>query len=267
MSGDVGLHRWSSLSISSLLGLTLMLGFFISRAVGLRRAGKESSEGLGSSLEAMASGLLGLLLAFNFSIAQSRFEDREKEIVREADAIGTMYLRCSLLDAEDRRLCRDHLRSYAALRIAAYASYGRAEASSLVNQLAKGEQIQNELWSMVTRAVREHPDAPRAVLMMGLNELIDLDADRRASIRIIVPQAVTVAIMLACIAWAVLLGYSLGLKRQGSWAGWVMVTVLIGVVFGVALDLDRPVTGLVTTAAAERSMKQVLEMMQRPPVD
>ncbi|HVW30555.1 MAG TPA: hypothetical protein VHC69_34595 [Polyangiaceae bacterium] len=215
----------------------------------------------------MASGLLGLLLAFNFSIAQSRFEDREKQIVRESDAIGTTYLRCSLLGDADRRTCRDRLRDYAAARVAAYASYGKGETGSMVNLLAKGERLQSELWSLVSRAVRENPDAPRAVLMMGLNELIDLDADRRASIRIIVPRAVTAAIMIACMAWAVLLGYSSGVRKSGSWTGWIVVTVLISVVFGVALDLDRPATGFVTTAAADRSMKDVLDMMERSPED
>jgi len=215
----------------------------------------------------MASGLIGLLLAFNFSFAQSRFDDREKQIVREADAIGTTYLRCSVLDGDDRRICRDHLRDYAAARIAAYAAYGRSDVRSLVALLDKGDRIQNELWSLVIGKVHENPDVAHALLMTTLNELIDLDADRRASVRIVVPPAVTIAIMLACLAWAVLLGYSAGVQRRTSWTGWVFVSVLIGVVFGVALDLDRPASGLVTTAAADLSMADVLRMMERPVVD
>jgi hypothetical protein len=137
----------------------------------------------------------------------------------------------------------------------------------VVKLLAEGERIQNELWSLVTSAVRESPDAPHAVLMTGLNELIDLDADRRASIRIIVPQAVTFAIMLECVAWAVLLGYSSGVQKRDSWTGWIVVTLLISAVLGVALDLDRPATGFVTTRAADRSMQDVLDMMRRSPAD
>jgi hypothetical protein len=127
MSGDLELHHWSALTISGLLAATLLLAFFGARAVGHRRASKEPPGGLGSSLDAMASGLLGLLLAFNFSIAQGRFDEREKQIVREADAIGTTYLRCSLLDKDARRVCREHVRDYAAIRIQAYASYGKAD--------------------------------------------------------------------------------------------------------------------------------------------
>lgn len=263
---NLWLQGSSALTISGLLVISLLLALFGARAVGKRRGAKEQAEGL-SALEAMASGLVGLLLAFNFSFAQSRFDDREKQIVREADAIGTTFLRCSVLDDDARHACRDHLRDYARARIAAYAAYARSDMPSLAALLEKGDQIQNELWSLVTSKVRENPDVPHALVMTTLNELIDLDADRRASIRIVVPPAVTIAIMLACLAWAMLLGYSSGIQRRTSWTGWVFVSVLIGVVFGVALDLDRPATGLVTTAAADRSMTDVLRMMERSVVD
>ena len=58
---DLWFHRVPADLISSLFALLLLLALFASRAIGRRRAGKEHPEGLGS-LEAMASGLLGLLL-------------------------------------------------------------------------------------------------------------------------------------------------------------------------------------------------------------
>jgi hypothetical protein len=264
--GDLWLHRYSASAIASFLVVTLLVALFATRAIGRRRAEKEQAEGLGS-LEAMASGLVALLLAFNFSFAQSRFDDREKLIVREADAIGTTYLRCSVLNGDDRRSCRDHLRSYAKVRLAAYAAYGRSDVRSLATLLDEGDRIQSELWSLVSGNLRKDPSIPPALVMTTLNELIDLDADRRASYRIVVPPAVTLSIMVSCVAWAMLLGYSSGVQRRSSWTGWVFVSVLIGVVFGVALDLDRPATGFVTTKAADRSMTDVLRTMQHPVSD
>ena len=73
--------------------------------------------------------------------------------------------------------------------------------------------------------------------------------------------------MFACLAWAVLLGYASGARKSGSMTGWVVVSLLISVVFGVALDLDRPRAGFVTTTAAELSMTNVLQSMERTPVD
>src|SRR6478735_9623096 len=43
-------------------------------------------------------GLLALLLAFSFSMALDRYEERRHLVVKEANAIGTAYLRAQLLD-------------------------------------------------------------------------------------------------------------------------------------------------------------------------
>src|SRR5262245_17672429 len=47
-------------------------------------------------------GLLGLFLAFTFSGAGQRFEERRHQVVEETNAIGTAWLRIDLLP-EDRR--------------------------------------------------------------------------------------------------------------------------------------------------------------------
>ena len=48
-------------------------------------------------LQAALLGVVGLLLAFGLSLAVSRYEDRRSNIVNEANAIGTTYLRAQTL--------------------------------------------------------------------------------------------------------------------------------------------------------------------------
>ena len=48
-------------------------------------------------MQTAVAAILGLLLAFTVSMAVSRFEDRKHAVVDEANAIGTAYLRVSLL--------------------------------------------------------------------------------------------------------------------------------------------------------------------------
>jgi hypothetical protein len=103
--------------------------------------------------------------------------------------------------------------------------------------------------------------------MAGLNDVIDLDAERRASIRIVVPRAVNAVITFACLAWAALLGYTSGLRRVTSWTAWLVVTMLICAVFGIALDLDQPRMGFISTTAAEATLEHQLRSMQGVPVD
>ena len=49
-------------------------------------------------------GLLGLLMAFTFSGAATRFEDRRQLIRAEANAIGTAWLRADLLEEKSRKI-------------------------------------------------------------------------------------------------------------------------------------------------------------------
>src|SRR4249919_3832924 len=71
----------------------------IGRRIGARRLARDPeglAKGAGAA-EAAVFGLLGLLIAFTFSGAASRFEERRHLVTREANAIGTAYLRIDLL--------------------------------------------------------------------------------------------------------------------------------------------------------------------------
>lgn len=94
-----------------LLAGSLLLAIFVLLEVG-RRIGihrrridpESSSSGLGA-LEGAVFGLMGLLIAFTFSGAATRFDGRRELIGREANAIGTAYLRIDLLPAAAQLPC------------------------------------------------------------------------------------------------------------------------------------------------------------------
>src|SRR6187455_2165271 len=80
----------------------MLLCLEIGRRVGTARLARDP-DGLtkgASAAEGAVFALLGLLLAFTFSGAASRFEDRRWFINDEANAIGTAYLRLDLLPEE-----------------------------------------------------------------------------------------------------------------------------------------------------------------------
>ena len=67
--------------------------------------------GVRDAVEGAVFGVMGLLLAFTFSGAASRFDGRRQLIVQETNAIGTAYLRVDLLAASrqpERRMRRKH---------------------------------------------------------------------------------------------------------------------------------------------------------------
>ena len=70
---------------------------------------------LGASLT-----LLGLIIAFSFSMAVSRYDQRKNYEEQEANAIGTEYVRANLLPAPDAAKVQGLLKSYLDQRILYY---------------------------------------------------------------------------------------------------------------------------------------------------
>ena len=85
------------------------LGVFLGHRV--RHLSESLKEPFGV-LQAALLGLVGLLLAFGLSLAVSRYEDRRSNIVTEANAIGTTYLRAQTLAEPVRSRSLDLLVRY-----------------------------------------------------------------------------------------------------------------------------------------------------------
>ena len=88
---------------SAAFAVALFAGMTVMTTIGLqigrkrRAADPENYQaGLGA-IDAAVFGLLGLLVAFTFSGAAARFDERRTLIVQEANDIGTAYLRLDLL--------------------------------------------------------------------------------------------------------------------------------------------------------------------------
>lgn len=112
--------------IASLSAASLFFGMLICSEVG-RRIGiaklARDSEGLtkgAGAAEGAVFGLLGLLIAFTFSGAASRFEGRRHLVTSEANAIGTAYLRPDLLPGDAQPEIKGLFRRYLDARAATY---------------------------------------------------------------------------------------------------------------------------------------------------
>ena len=100
----------------------MLLCFELGRRFGVARLARDP-EGLAKGsgpVEAAVFGLLGLLLAFTFSGAASRFEDCRHLIADETNAIETAYLRVDLLPADTQPGIRQDFRRYIDARLSAY---------------------------------------------------------------------------------------------------------------------------------------------------
>jgi hypothetical protein len=212
-------------------------------------------------LQGALLGVVGLLLAFGLSLAVSRYEDRRANIVSEANAIGTTYLRAQTLAEPVRSRSLDLLVGYtrSAIRLSDEVP-GSAGAD---DARAQEERIERRLWSLAGEALERAPtaSAPR-LYVETLNEMIDGETARVAALSNRVPTAVLVLEVLgAALALGLLAAY-LAIVGRGVLAV-TLASGLVAFLLLVTADLDRPTRGMIQVPDA--ALRNELTSMTQPP--
>jgi hypothetical protein len=211
---------------------------------GLRRADGDSggsSEGT-AAVEATLFALLGLLVAFTFSGADTRLDARRKLIIQEANAIGTAYLRLDLLRAEDEPVLQDEMRRYVDARLAYYDQLFDFRAAKA--ERARSEQLQQVLWTHAVAASARAGDSRAALLVLqSLNALFDVATERYAALRTHVPVAIFVLLVVMALACAFFAGIGMSKRRHPSYLHMVIFAGVIAVTAYVILNLEFPRVG------------------------
>jgi hypothetical protein len=194
-------------------------------------------------LQGALLGVVGLLLAFGLSLAVTRYEDRRANVVTEANAIGTTYLRAQTLEEPQRTRSMNQLVHYT--RSAVRLSDEVPGTDAAAAQRARELKIQDGLWSDAAEALKRSPtdSAPR-LYVETLNEMFDGETARVAALGNRVPTAVLVLEVLgAALALGLLAAY-LAILGRGVLAV-TLASVLVAFLLLVTADLDRPTRGMI----------------------
>jgi hypothetical protein len=233
-----------AVALFGLLLLSLEAGFRLGRRTA-RKADAQVSGQVGA-IQGALLGLLGLLLAFSFGAAGTRFLDRQDLIVREANAISTAFLRADLLDEPQRAELRAALKRYTEHRLAASANLRPGLDPSV---LAEVERLQAHIWRAAVAGVAARPEFALAILG-PVNEVIDLHALRLAAGSKHLPPLV-LGVLIACSALATsVIGYGCGLGGRRRAPMTVSLALLIGAALWITIDLDHPRAGLLQLSDA-----------------
>lgn len=232
-----------------------------------RRAGRRAfaggavpPAGLGT-VETVAFGLLGLLLAFTFSGAAERFDRRRALIVEEANDIGTAWLRLDLLPAAAQPKLRDAFRRYADSRIRTYRALSESGLASVRAEYARSVAIQNEIWADSVAACREAPSQATIVLLPALNAMIDVTTTRMAAASLHPPKVIYAVLGLISLACALLVGYEMGASEARSWTHIAVFAALLSLTLYVIIDFEYPRLGLIRVDDFDAYLVQVRASM------
>jgi len=235
---------------NALIVLGLFLCMLLSMEIGFRSGRRKqaiATEAITQANAVLASmlGLLALLLAFTFSAALQRYDDRSQAVVAEANAIGTTYLRARLLPGGMQDEVQALLRQYLDVRI----QEGRVNTADTVKReklLLQTNLMAAQLWVHAERVAKQDAGpVTSGLFIQSLNELIEAYGTRNATLERHVPEIVLFLMFVTIVMTTATLGYASGIAGHRVTLAAFALVVLIALVVYLIIDLDRPRRGLI----------------------
>ncbi len=247
----------------ALLG-ALLLVIELGRRIGTRAmAGDPVGTQAGAGVvDAAVFGLLGLLVAFTFSGAATRFEARRQLVVEEANAIGTAYLRLDVLPAAAQPALRARFREYLDSRLAAYRAM--PDMAAVEAELGRTTRLQEEIWHRAVAACGEPGVAPStpALVLPALNAMIDIVTTRTVAARTHQPMAIFAMLFALVLVGALLVGYGMSGAPSRNLVHMIGFALAVTVVIYVILDLEFPRVGLIRLDRFDRVLEELRPTMK-----
>jgi hypothetical protein len=224
---------WVFATTVSLLVLSAAAGTLVGRA--RRRSGAGDASDTDVVLGAVF-GLLGLVLAFTFGIAEERFSRRRALVLEEANAIETAYLRASAVPGEESQRLRRLLRDYTVLRAQSVTP------STLAQGIEDSERLHAAMWKQARAIALAAPDSEAmALLLEGLNEVIEMHEARVATV---LYQRLSTILLVSLYGLSMLsmacLGHKGGLSESRTGFSTTALALAISTVLLLIVDLERP---------------------------
>jgi hypothetical protein len=185
--------------------------------------------------------LLGLIIGFSFSMALTRYDQRKNYEEEEANAIGTEYVRASLLPAVDGTRVRALLSRYLQQRVLFY----RARDAGELEQInASTAQLQDDLWAAVRAPAAAQPTPIVALAVSGMNDVLNAQGYTQAAMWNRIPAAAWALMAAIAICGNILVGYSSHQAKVRRLRLFIL-PLTVAISFCLIADMDSPRRGLI----------------------
>jgi hypothetical protein len=230
-------------TIASTVAVAMVAGWLVGRWIGHRlRLESEGKAAVSKFLDASLA-LLGLLLAFTFSTALVKHDQRRLMVVADSNAIGDLYTCASLLKEPVRTKLRHVIHDYAALRIDL--SKRAYDEHAFENALGQFQQMYKQMVELVSEALAD--GTPIGVpLINALNAVTSSHAERLAAVRDRLPTIIVVLLLISAVVSAMLVGREQRVSDEEDLAGTISFIVLVSCIIFVTLDLNQPNRGFIS---------------------
>ena len=255
-------------SVSPLLFAVLLFGGMLillelGRRLGVKRRSRESEGERGSlgTIEGAVFALFGLVVAFTFSGAASRFNEKRALIAVEANSIETAYLRLQLLSERAQPELENLFRRYLDSRLESYRKLPDMEAAKV--EMAKSKKLQEEIWAKAISATAlrdSHVDAGK-LLLPALNNMIDITTTRTMALQSHPPNIIYALLFILGLICSLLAGYRMAVGHGRSWLHILSFALITVIVTYVIIDVEYPRAGLIRLQAFDQVLVDVRTSM------
>ena len=183
--------------------------------------------------------LLGLIIGFTFSMAVSRYDQRKNLEEEEANAIGTEYVRADLLPAADAEKVRVLLKNYLDQRMLFYKARNEQKLSRVRAQIAL---LHTEMWSAVATPAVAEPTPVRALVVAGMNDVLNSEGYTQAAWWNRLPIAAWALLITISIFCNLLIGYVAHGKNALLF---LILPIALSVSLFLIADIDSPRSGVI----------------------
>ena len=193
-------------------------------------------------------GLMAFLLGLAFSFTAGRLQTRHDLEQKEANCLGTAYLRTSLPDSPLAQQIRLLFPQYVEARVTTLTA-GQINQEAMQKAEAHTLDLQNQIWKLDLDLFHANPrDLRVSLLTQSLNDAFDAGGDVTEARRYRVPDIVFYLLFLAVFISGGFVGYGFGRTGRRIMPAWILFATLTALTIFVILDLDRPERGLIRSS-------------------
>lgn len=227
------------------MALILLLAFEVGYQISKYTNSSRDKEGFNST-SPMVSGLLAMLafvLAFTFAMAASQHNLRKQNVLKEANIIGTAYLRADLLGERDETKVKELLIEYVDSRVYAIEM---GSAKEMKHVMVRSLEIHALLWELVASAAKREPNLYAMLVLQSINDVIDMHQSRlTAGFYNRIPYSVWFVLLAISALTMMTMGAQARLAKSRRLAAVIPLILAFTTLTEVVLDLDRPNEGFI----------------------
>jgi hypothetical protein len=227
------------------IGITLFIlfSFEVGFRIGKHTSAPSAKDGTGA-LGPMVGGTLGMLalvLAFTFSMVASHHDHRRQNVLDDANAISTAYLRADLAEEPHRTEIKRLLKEYVDVRLKR-----KLDKETVEKMMARSVELHRLIWTQVLSASKKNPGASMGLLIRSINHMFNMHEKRlTTALRNRIPGRIWITLFIISSLTMITLGVQAGTSKRRRLVAVIPLALAFAALATVIVDLDRPLSGVI----------------------